>query len=222
MRVSEFDLRKGHLVACGLSLALLALVAASPQLLGDQVREGIAGLDQASPVWLWVAGCCFGASLIAVAAAWRAALQSVGARVGLTDASARYGTGSLVNSLAPAKLGTALRLALYTRTLDGEGRVWTVGGIGTAIGAAHSLWLAVLVAIAAYAGVVPLWPLLVLVGALLAAAEQPCSRAGCTPRAVSPTRSTSSVRLAAARGGPPSCSAGRALPWRSVSPRPPR
>jgi uncharacterized membrane protein YbhN (UPF0104 family) len=170
VRVSEFDLRKGHLVACGLSLALLALVAASPQLLGDQVREGIAGLDQASPVWLWVAGCCFGASLIAVAAAWRAALQSVGARVGLTDASARYGTGSLVNSLAPAKLGTALRLALYTRTLDGEGRVWTVGGIGTAIGAAHSLWLAVLVAIAAYAGVVPLWPLLVLVGALLAAA----------------------------------------------------
>jgi uncharacterized membrane protein YbhN (UPF0104 family) len=168
--MSDVDLRKGHLLACGLSLALLALAAASPKLLGDHVREGIAGLDQASPIWLWLAGGCFASSLVAVSGAWRAALRSVGGSVGLMDSSARYGAGSLLNSLAPAKLGTALRLALYTRTLEGEGRVWTVGGIGTAIGAAHALWLALLVGIAAWAGVVPIWPLLVLVGVLLAAA----------------------------------------------------
>jgi uncharacterized membrane protein YbhN (UPF0104 family) len=167
--VGGLDLRRGHVFACALSLALVALVVASPQLLGDQVRDGMSGLDDATPVWLWLAAGCFAGSLVAVSAAWRVALRSVGGRTSLVDASARYGTGSLANSLLPAKAGTALRLALYTRTLEGEGRIWTIGGIGTAIGAAHSFWLAVLVAVAAWAGVVPLWPLLVLGGALVAA-----------------------------------------------------
>jgi uncharacterized membrane protein YbhN (UPF0104 family) len=167
--IGGLDLRKGPFLACGLSLALLALAVASPQLLRDEVGEGIAGLDEASAAWLWVASGCFAASLVAVSGAWRMALRFVGSRIGLTDASARYGAGSLVNSLAPAKVGTAVRFALYARALDGEGRVWTVAGIGTAIGAAHSLWLGVLVAVAAWAGVVPVWPLLVLGGLLLAA-----------------------------------------------------
>jgi uncharacterized membrane protein YbhN (UPF0104 family) len=168
--VRDLGLRWGHFLAGGLSLALLALAVASPQLLGDQVRRGISGLDEATPVWLWLAGGCFAASIVCVAAAWRVALRSVGSTIDLADSSARYGAGSLANSLLPAKIGTALRLALYTRSLKGEGRLWTVGGIGTAIGAAHSFWLAVLVAVAAWAGVVPLWPLAVLVGLLVAAA----------------------------------------------------
>lgn len=166
---ATFQLRKRHLLAAGLSFGLLAFVAASPSLLGDQVQRGLAGLNDAAPVWLWVAAFGFVGSLVCSASAWRSALMACGGSLGQTDASARYGAGCLVNSLVPAKLGTALRVGLYSRTLSCEGRLWTAGGIGTAIGAAQTFWLALLVAIAAAAGVVPAWPLAVL-GAALAAA----------------------------------------------------
>jgi uncharacterized membrane protein YbhN (UPF0104 family) len=163
------DIRKRHVLAGALPLGLLALVAASPQLLGDQVQAGLDGIGDAEPIWLWLAAGCFVTALVLAGAAWRAALRSCGAEIGISDAAARYGVGSLVNSIAPAKLGTALRLALYAQPLRGEGRRWTVGGIGSAIGAAHTLWLACLVAVAASAGVVPLWTLGILVGVLAAA-----------------------------------------------------
>jgi uncharacterized membrane protein YbhN (UPF0104 family) len=163
------DLRAPHFLAAGLSVALLVVVAASPQLLGDHVRNGIAGLHEATPVWLWVAAACFVLSLVASGTAWRAALRSCDGSIGVTDASARYGVGCLVNSLAPVKVGTALRVALYSRVLPCEGRLWTAGGICTAIGAAQTFWLMILVAIAAAAGVVPAWPIALLAGALAAA-----------------------------------------------------
>jgi uncharacterized membrane protein YbhN (UPF0104 family) len=164
-----FDFQKRHLLAGLLPLGLIALLAASPHLLGDQVRDGLDGIGEARPVWLWLAAGGFAGSLVCSGLAWRLALSSLGARITCSDAAARYGVGSLVNSLAPAKLGTAVRLALFAQPLRGEGRLWTVGGIGTAIGAAHTFWLAILVAIAASAGVVPTWPLAIL-GALLLAA----------------------------------------------------
>ena len=163
------DIRKRHLLAGVLPLGLIALVAASPKLLGDQVRSGLEGIGNATPAWLWVAALGFVASLALSGFAWRAALRSCGAEIGYSDAAARYGVGCLVNSIAPAKLGTALRLALYAQPLHGEGRLWTVGGIGTAIGAAQTLWLAILVAVAASAGVLPVWPLAILAGLLIAA-----------------------------------------------------
>ena len=165
-----FDIRKRHLLAGLLSLGLIALIAASPQLLGDQVRNGLEGIGDATPAWLWVASGCFVGSLVLMGTAWRAALRACGAELDASDSAARYGVGCLVNSIAPAKLGTALRLALYAQPLHGEGRLWTVGGIGTAIGAAHTVWLGILVAVAASAGVVPVWPLALLSGLLVAAA----------------------------------------------------
>jgi uncharacterized membrane protein YbhN (UPF0104 family) len=166
---ATLDLRARHVVAAGLSLGLLALIAASPLLLGDVVRNGIAGLNDAAPAWLWVAAAGFVLSLVASGTAWRAALRSCDGTIGVTDASARYGVGCLVNSLAPVKVGTALRVALYSRVLPGDARLWTAGGICTAIGAAQTFWLLILGVIAAAAGVVPVWPLAVL-GAALAAA----------------------------------------------------
>jgi len=165
-----FDIRKRHLLAGALSLGLLGLLAASPQLLGDQVRNGLEGIGDATPAWLWVTAGCFVSSLVLMGTAWRAALRTCGTDLDVSDSAARYGVGCLVNSLAPARLGTAVRLALYARPLRGEGRLWTVGGIGTAIGAAHTVWLGILVAIAASAGVVPLWPLALIGGLLVAAA----------------------------------------------------
>jgi uncharacterized membrane protein YbhN (UPF0104 family) len=163
------DIQKRHLLAGALPLGVIALLAASPHLLGDQVREGLEGVGEARPAWLWLAAAGFVGSIVCCGLAWRLALRSCGAEIGYSDCAARYGLGSLVNSVAPAKLGTALRLALFAQPLHGEGRLWTAGGIGTAIGAAHIFWLAILVAVAASAGVVPAWPLAILAALLLAA-----------------------------------------------------
>jgi uncharacterized membrane protein YbhN (UPF0104 family) len=163
------SLKAPHVLAVGLSLAMLGLVAASPVLLGDQVRDGITGLHQAAAVWLWVAATCFVASLVTSGLAWRGAIRSCDGSIGVTDASARYGIGCLVNSLSPIKLGTPLRVGLYSRALPGDARLWTAGGICTAIGAAQTFWLLILVAIAAAAGVLPVWPIALLVAALAAA-----------------------------------------------------
>jgi glycosyltransferase 2 family protein len=166
----SFELSKRHLLLCGVSLALLVAVAMSPQLLGDQVRAGFEGLSDANPTWLWIAAAGFVAALVAPAQAWRRALLSCGDSITCFDATARYGAGSLVNSLLPAKLGTAVRIALYSRAIHGEGRVWTAGGIATIVGVAYSVWLAVLVVVGAASGVLPLWPIFAFAGAFAVAA----------------------------------------------------
>ena len=167
MGVSGVELRRGHVLWCVLSLGLAALALASPQLLGDQVRDGLAGLEEASAAWLWLARRLFRRRAGRRRCRLAAGLRSLDASIGLVDSAACFGAGSLVNSLAPAKLGTAVRLALYTRAVKGKGRIWSVAGVGTAIGAAHLFWLGVLAVIAAAAGVVPFWTLLILPCALL-------------------------------------------------------
>jgi uncharacterized membrane protein YbhN (UPF0104 family) len=164
MTLLGFDVSRRHLLIGGFSLAALAVVAASPQLLGHQVAAGFDGLDSATPVWLWTGALAFVAALTSAGWAWRSALGCCGARICHGDAAARYAVGSLVNSLTPAKIGTAVRLALYSRAVEGEGRVWTTSGVGAVIGAAQAFWLTALVAIATVAGVLPLWPLAALLG----------------------------------------------------------
>ena len=150
-------------LALGLaSLAIVAVIASMPQLLGDQVREGFAGLDAANPAWLWTAAFGFALSLAASGCAWRSALLRCGGKTSRLDSAARYGCGSLLNSFAPARLGTALRFALFSRTLDGEGRLWTAGGVGTSVGVAHIVWLAALLAFGAVTGALPAWPLAII------------------------------------------------------------
>ena len=151
------------------SLALLGVIASMPQLLGDQVRDGFAGLAAADPTWLWAAAAGFALSLAASGCAWRSALIRCGGEATRLDAAARYGCGSLVNSFAPARLGTALRFALFARVLHGEGRIWTAGGVGTSVGIAHIVWLALLLTFGAVTGTLPAWPL-AIIGAIVAAA----------------------------------------------------
>ncbi|HSC49331.1 MAG TPA: lysylphosphatidylglycerol synthase domain-containing protein [Gaiellaceae bacterium] len=154
-------LRPLLLAGSALTLALL-VVAFVPQLLGSEVRRALAGLSGARPVWLWLAAVCFVGSLAGTAAAWRSAIGLVGGRVGWLDAGARYGIGSLVNSFAPARLGDLARLTLFSRVLEGDGRLWQTGGSFGVIGAARALMLAVLIVAGAIAGALPLWPVLVL------------------------------------------------------------
>jgi hypothetical protein len=95
------------------------------------VLEALAALEDAHAGWLWVAAAAFGAGLVCSGCAWRAATH-LPDRV---DACARYGVGSLVNSLAPAHAGDAVRLALFAKASP-DSRLLTAGkalaGVGIA------------------------------------------------------------------------------------------
>jgi uncharacterized membrane protein YbhN (UPF0104 family) len=166
----DLDLGKRHLAVFLGSVAALIVLALTPQLLGDLVADGVAGLSDASAGWLWIAATAFAASMVTSACGWQSALTRCGGTVSRPDASARYCTGSIVNALAPARLGTAVRFALFSRTLHNEGRIWTVGGIAGSLSAVRAMWLAVVLALASAGGVLPRWPIAVLLLAGVVAA----------------------------------------------------
>ena len=143
---------------------MLAAIAATPQLLGSKVGAAFEGLSAASPGWLWVAGGGFALSLVASALAWRVAGRACGSTFGRSEAVATYACGSLVNSLTPAKLGDAVRVALYARSLDCPQRVWKASGIFAALAVARCLALGVLVAVGVALGAFPVWMILALAG----------------------------------------------------------
>jgi uncharacterized membrane protein YbhN (UPF0104 family) len=150
------------------ALAVLAVAASSPELLGSRVRAALHALGAADPRWLWLAGVGFSLSLVGAAGTWRCAIALCGGRIGLGDAAARFGAGSLVNTFVPARAGDAVRLALFSRTLEGE-RLWRAGGAFAAIEAARAAVLAALVVVGAAVGALPLWPLLLALGGIAAA-----------------------------------------------------
>jgi len=158
----DFAFGKRHLLLSLASIGALVVLATVPQLLGEQVTEAFQGLLDASPAWVWLAALSFATALVAAGCAWRSALCRCGGELTRGDASARYGIGSLVNAVAPARIGSAVRFALFSRVLSGEGRLWTTGGVAASIGAARSIWLAILLAFAAASGVLPFWPLALL------------------------------------------------------------
>ena len=153
-------LTKRHVAMAGLSLALLAVLCLSPSLFGDRVSEAVGGLGAADPGLLWVAGISFAGTSICGALAWRAALRASGSPLPLVDASARYAVGCGVNALAPAHVGSALRVALFGRVT--KGGCWTVSGAAAAVGVTRIVWLGALIAIGSAGGVLPQWPLLVI------------------------------------------------------------
>ena len=107
----------------------------------------------------------------------------------------------MVNSFAPAKLGDAVKIALFSKAIDAPGRIWTAGGVYAALAAARSLVLAALLVAASATGALPLWPVFVLCGsvAALAAGGAPCRAASAGTRAsprCSPASPRSSVRRA--------------------------
>jgi uncharacterized membrane protein YbhN (UPF0104 family) len=99
-----------------------------------------------------------------------AALRLCGGELSRVDACARYGAGSLVNSLTPARLGDVVRIALFSRALPGRDRLWTTGGAFAALGAARALALGVLLVAASAVGALPVWPLLGVLAVVAAAA----------------------------------------------------
>jgi len=155
--------RRGLAAAGGLLVALAVLVA-TPQLLGSRVDAAVGTLDDANMTWLWLAGAGFIVAVLASAGSWLSAIRMCGGRLSPGDACARYGAGSLVNTLVPARAGDAVRIGLFSRALPNRERLWTTGGAFAALGAARAVVLAALVVAGSLSGAMPLWPLLVLLG----------------------------------------------------------
>ena len=168
--MGSVDLRLRHLTFPLLSLGVLVVLVATPSLLGERIADALDELAAASAAWLWAAAALFASALVLAASAWRAALARCGGETGPADAAARYCVGSLVNAFVPARIGSALRFALFARVLPGEARLWTTGGVAASVGAARALWTALLISFAAAAGVVPAWPVAVLAGVVALAA----------------------------------------------------
>jgi len=160
------QLDRRTLLAAGGAVAVLALL---PLLVRDRVMEAIGDVAAADGRWLALATACFVTVIVATARAWCAGIGAVGGEVSATSASARYAVGSLVNGIAPAGTGGAVRIALFSRTLPERDRVLTATGIAAAIGIARAPSMAALVVAAAALGAFPLWPVLLLVGAVVAA-----------------------------------------------------
>lgn len=173
MGISQLRLRsmlgRRALIVGGAVCVVLLVVAATPQLLGSDVKRAFEGLTKAQPEWLWLAALAFVTALVANAWAWRATIHACGGEIGRVAAAASYGVGSLVNTAAPARIGDAARIALFARAFEGRERLWTTGGVSAAIGAVRALCLGVLVVCAATLGALPWWPVAVIV-ALVAAA----------------------------------------------------
>src|SRR5207302_4217140 len=101
------------LAVAGILCVVLLAVAATPQLLGSDVRRAFGGLEHARPVWLWAAAVGFLAALPCNAWVWRSGIQLCGGRIDRARAVACYGVGSLVNTAMPARIGVAARIALF-------------------------------------------------------------------------------------------------------------
>jgi uncharacterized membrane protein YbhN (UPF0104 family) len=132
-------LDKRAILLAAFGMAVLAVLVLSPQLFQRQVLDALAALEDAHAGWLWVAAAAFGAGLILSGCAWRAATH-LPDRV---DACARYGVGSLVNSLAPAHAGDAVRLALFAKASP-DSRLLTAGKALAGVGIARLLCTGVL------------------------------------------------------------------------------
>lgn len=149
-----------QLVPAGLALALLAVLCSTPSLLGDRVSEAIDGLGSARPAWLWAAALAFASTSASGALAWRAAIRAGGTALPVSDAAARYAVGTGVNAIAPAHIGSAVRVALFGRVSDGG--CWAVAGAAAAVGVTRVAWLGSLIALGCAGGVLPTWPLVAI------------------------------------------------------------
>jgi len=156
-------------VLAGVAVGLLALVVVLmiPNALGTRIDETATRIGDARPLWLWIAGASFLGTLVFTAGAWRCAFRQCGAEISRTQALARFGIGSLVNSVSPARLGDAARIALFSRSLDGPDRLWTSGGIFAAIGAMKLVMLVAIVVAASASQTIPIWPIVALAGGVV-------------------------------------------------------
>ncbi|MDQ2967004.1 MAG: flippase-like domain-containing protein [Actinomycetota bacterium] len=162
------SMRRSYAVGAGLLVAAGAAIGLTTLGRGT-LSTAAADLAGVQPAWIVAAASFFALGLLASAAGWRVGLRACGGTAGFTQISARYAIGSLVNSVAPAHLGGAVRLGMLSRTLPGNDRLWRAGGVAASVAAARTLVLAALIVPAAAVGRVPVWPApLLALGVLVA------------------------------------------------------
>jgi uncharacterized membrane protein YbhN (UPF0104 family) len=145
--------------AVGFAVLVTAGLAVAATRVGrGTIENAVVSLERAQPGWLALAAAAFGVGLLCSAAGWRAGLTTCGGKASFGDVSSRYAVGSLVNAVAPAHLGGAVRLGLLAQTLDGKDRLWRAGGVATFVAAARTFVVAGLIVVAALWSRLPLWP----------------------------------------------------------------
>lgn len=158
-----------HVLVGVIGIAFVIVAVAAPQLLGSHFVHAFARLTRARPAWLWLAALGFLGSFLASGAAWRTTLCACGIPIRLRDSCARYGIGSLVNTVAPFQLGDVVRVGLFSRVVPDRSGTWTVTGGLAAIAVVRAALLAILGTLAWSFGGLPAWPLVVLGGLSVAA-----------------------------------------------------
>jgi uncharacterized membrane protein YbhN (UPF0104 family) len=149
-----------------IGFALLAVVL-TPAVLGShrvaqEMRLALGQLGSADRGWVSVAVLCFAGSLAFAVACWWIVTRSCGAHGRRLDAFFRFGVGAIVQILTPARLGDAVRVALFARTVDAESPVLRVGGAYAMLEAARALSLAVLLTLAWLLGGMSFWPVAIV------------------------------------------------------------
>src|SRR5438105_8357207 len=149
-----------------IGFALLAAVTV-PALLGShrvaaQLRLALAQLGSADRGWIALALVGFAGSLGGAIVAWWVVTRSCGARGGKLDAIFRFGVGAVVQILTPARLGDAVRVALFARTVDADGPVLRVGGAYAMLEGARAVALGLLLAAAWLTGGMSFWPVTIV------------------------------------------------------------
>jgi uncharacterized membrane protein YbhN (UPF0104 family) len=132
--------------------------------------EAASGFGDEQPLPLLLAAVCAVTVPFATTAAWRSALASRGARLGFGESWSCYGLGSLANAALPAKLGEAARIEAFARRLPDPRRRVAACCASALVGLTQSAALALILAVGAVAGALPVWaaaPLAVLGSAAL-------------------------------------------------------
>jgi uncharacterized membrane protein YbhN (UPF0104 family) len=161
-------LSPSRVIVSGLMFAAVIAAVATPQVLGTRVSNALTAFQGADKAWLALATLGFAAGFMCCVCAWRVALGASGGRISVARGSASLGVGALVNTFTPARAGDLVKVALFSRAIDGPDRLWTAGGTYAAVSAARCLSIAALVVAASVAGALPLWPVFALCGVVIA------------------------------------------------------
>ena len=165
-------LTTGRLALRSLAGFVLLAILAVPAYFGShrvaaELRLALAELGSADRGWVALAVALFAASAGGAIATWWVATRSCGAHGSKLDAVRRYGVGGIVQTVTPARLGDALRVALFARTVDADRPVLRVGGAYAMIEAARAVALGVLLALAWAVGGMSFWPVTIVAGIAL-------------------------------------------------------
>jgi uncharacterized membrane protein YbhN (UPF0104 family) len=119
------------LAAVSSTLIAVAVAATMPDKLATELRLAAVQISGSNHALLAVGAACFLIAPICTGLAWATALRAAGGELGAMDACARYGVGSLVNSVTPLRIGDFVRLALFARALPPGFTIRSLGALAS-------------------------------------------------------------------------------------------